>query len=121
MSIGPPTLPALLGEENIHVDLAGAIVLARCRTDGNQPTAQRDCAGGVLAGGELVGAIGVSGSPGGDKDDACANAGITTVAAADKLLRLSVGERYNHFALPETQGNPNGLLGCPLLEQTGLI
>jgi hypothetical protein len=42
MSIGPPTLPALLGEENIHVDLAGAIVLgalARCRTDGNQPTA----------------------------------------------------------------------------------
>ncbi len=41
--------------------------------------------GGVLieAGGSLVGAVGVSGAPGGDADDACAKAGIETVR--DKL------------------------------------
>jgi len=42
-------------------------------------------AGGVpiKAGEEVIGAIGVSGAPGGDKDEACANAGIEKVA--DKL------------------------------------
>ncbi len=42
-------------------------------------------AGGVMveAGGTLVGAIGVSGAPGGDKDEACAKAGIAAVR--DKL------------------------------------
>ena len=41
--------------------------------------------GGVMveAGGSLVGAIGVSGAPGGDADDACAKAGIAAVQ--DKL------------------------------------
>ncbi len=41
--------------------------------------------GGVMveAGGTLVGAIGVSGAPGGDNDEACAKAGITAVR--DKL------------------------------------
>jgi uncharacterized protein GlcG (DUF336 family) len=41
--------------------------------------------GGVLveAGGSLVGAVGVSGGPGGDADDACAKAGIEAVR--DKL------------------------------------
>lgn len=41
--------------------------------------------GGVMveAGGSLVGAIGVSGAPGGDADDACAKAGIEAVR--DKL------------------------------------
>lgn len=40
--------------------------------------------GGVplKAGNEIIGGVGVSGSPGGDKDEACANAGIATVAAA---------------------------------------
>ena len=37
----------------------------------------------ILAGNEVIGAIGVSGSPGADKDEACANAGIAAVA--DKL------------------------------------
>ena len=39
-------------------------------------------AGGVpiKAGTETIGAIGVSGAPGGDKDEACANAGIEKVA-----------------------------------------
>ena len=42
-------------------------------------------AGGVpiRAGNEVVGAIGVSGAPGGDRDEACANAGIAKIA--DKL------------------------------------
>ena len=33
----------------------------------------------VQAGGSLVGAIGVSGAPGGDADDACAKAGISAI------------------------------------------
>jgi uncharacterized protein GlcG (DUF336 family) len=37
----------------------------------------------VEAGGSLVGAVGVSGAPGGDSDDACAQAGITAIR--DKL------------------------------------
>jgi uncharacterized protein GlcG (DUF336 family) len=37
----------------------------------------------VQAGGSLVGAIGVSGAPGGDADDACAKAGIAAIQ--DKL------------------------------------
>lgn len=42
-------------------------------------------AGGVMveAAGTLVGAIGVSGAPGGDKDEACAKAGIAAIR--DKL------------------------------------
>jgi uncharacterized protein GlcG (DUF336 family) len=37
----------------------------------------------IKAGNEVIGAVGVSGSPGADKDEACANAGIAGVA--DKL------------------------------------
>jgi uncharacterized protein GlcG (DUF336 family) len=37
----------------------------------------------IRAGNEVIGAIGFSGSPGADKDEACANAGIAAVA--DKL------------------------------------
>jgi uncharacterized protein GlcG (DUF336 family) len=46
-------------------DLPGAVVLG----------------GGVMvqAGGSMVGAVGVSGAPGGDADDACAKAGIAAV------------------------------------------
>jgi uncharacterized protein GlcG (DUF336 family) len=38
-------------------------------------------AGGVTieAGGSLLGAVGVSGAPGGDADEACAKAGIETI------------------------------------------
>jgi uncharacterized protein GlcG (DUF336 family) len=50
-------------------DTAGTIALA-----GGLP---------IKAGNEVIGAIGVSGSPGGDKDEACANAGIAAVT--DKL------------------------------------
>lgn len=42
-------------------------------------------AGGVVieAGGSLLGAVGVAGAPGGDKDEGCAKAGVTAVQ--DKL------------------------------------
>lgn len=36
----------------------------------------------ILAGKELVGAVGVSGAPGGEKDTACAQAGIDRIAKA---------------------------------------
>ena len=42
------------------------------------------------------------------------------VGAAGKGVRLLVGEHYNHFELPETLGNPYGLLGRAALELMGL-
>lgn len=42
------------------------------------------------------------------------------VAGAGKPMRLLVGEHYNHFELPETLGNPYGLLGRAALELMGL-
>jgi arylformamidase len=42
------------------------------------------------------------------------------VEAAGKRARLLVGEHYNHFELPETLGNPYGLLGRAVLELMGL-
>jgi arylformamidase len=42
------------------------------------------------------------------------------VAAAGKPVQLLVGEHYNHFELPETLGNPYGLLGRAVLELMGL-
>jgi len=59
------TNPAIAGLK----DTAGAIALG-----GGMP---------IKAGNEVIGAIGVSGSPGADKDEACATAGIAQ--AADKL------------------------------------
>ena len=40
--------------------------------------------------------------------------------AAGKQVRLLVGEHYNHFELPETLGNPYGLLGRAALDLMGL-
>jgi arylformamidase len=42
------------------------------------------------------------------------------VKAAGKRIRLLVGEHYNHFELPETLGNPYGLLGRAALELMGM-
>jgi uncharacterized protein GlcG (DUF336 family) len=36
----------------------------------------------IKAGNEIIGGVGVSGSPGGDKDETCANAGIAKIAAS---------------------------------------
>ena len=41
------------------------------------------------------------------------------VKAVGKPVRLLVGEHYNHFELPETLGNPYGLLGRAALELMG--
>ena len=42
------------------------------------------------------------------------------VENAGKKVRLLVGEHYNHFELPETLGNPYGLLGRAALALMGL-
>jgi arylformamidase len=42
------------------------------------------------------------------------------VEAAGKKIRLLVGEHYNHFELPETLGNPHGLLGRAALDLMGV-
>jgi uncharacterized protein GlcG (DUF336 family) len=34
----------------------------------------------IKVGNETIGAIGVSGAPGGDKDEACANAGLAKIS-----------------------------------------
>ena len=43
------------------------------------------------------------------------------VETARKKVQLLVGENYNHFELPETLGNPHGLLGRAALDLMGLI
>ena len=43
------------------------------------------------------------------------------VENASKKVHLLVGENYNHFELPETFGNPYGLLGRAALDLMGLI
>ncbi len=43
------------------------------------------------------------------------------VKAAGKPVQLIVAEGYNHFELPETFGNPYGLLGRVGLEQMNLV
>jgi uncharacterized protein GlcG (DUF336 family) len=54
--------------------LSGFLTLDRITTlEGGLP---------IFAGKELVGAIGISGAPGGDKDAACAQAGIDKIAKA---------------------------------------
>jgi len=42
------------------------------------------------------------------------------VKAAGMRVQLLVGEHYNHFELPETLGNPYGLLGRAALDLMGL-
>jgi len=42
------------------------------------------------------------------------------VEASGKAVELLVGEHYNHFELPETLGNPYGLLGRAALDFMGL-
>jgi arylformamidase len=42
------------------------------------------------------------------------------VETAGKKVQLLVGEHYNHFELPETLGNPYGLLGRAALDLMGL-
>src|SRR5262249_56121071 len=43
----------------------------------------------IKVGNEVIGAVGVSGAPGGEKDEACANAGIAKGAATLNLSELA--------------------------------
>jgi len=43
-----------------------------------------EAASGIRAGNKVIGGVGVSGAPGGEKDEACANAGLAKVADALK-------------------------------------
>jgi arylformamidase len=45
---------------------------------------------------------------------------VAAVKAAGKPVQLIVGEGYNHFEMPETFGNPYGMLGRAALEQMKL-
>jgi arylformamidase len=45
---------------------------------------------------------------------------VAAVKAAGKPVEFIVGEGYNHFEMPETFGNPFGLLGRAVLEQMKL-
>ena len=45
---------------------------------------------------------------------------VAAVKAAGKPVQLIVGEGYNHFEMPETFGNPYGLVGRAVLEQMKL-
>jgi arylformamidase len=44
----------------------------------------------------------------------------SAIEASGKKVLLMVGENYNHFELPETLGNPYGLLGRAALELIGV-
>jgi len=63
----------------------------------------------VESGGSLVGAIGVSGGPGGDADEACAKAGSVTIA-----IRPSVGQDGGGYR------SDVGQAGTEIFLQTGL-
>jgi uncharacterized protein GlcG (DUF336 family) len=62
---------------------AAQAALASCRSKGYHVGVA--VGGGVVieGGGSILGAIGVSGAPGGEADDACAKAGIKAIA--DKI------------------------------------
>jgi arylformamidase len=45
---------------------------------------------------------------------------VAAVKAAGKPVQFIVGEGYNHFEMPETFGNPYGMLGRAALEQMKL-
>src|SRR6267143_974630 len=80
-------IPAVHGQATFNVKIltpetalkAAQAALKKCRDSGYQATAA--VGGGLMieAGGSLLGAIGVSGAPGGREDDACAAAGIAAI------------------------------------------
>ena len=89
---GPHTPPTAAGKAWTAVSFRiNTTELAAASKEGTPQSGVRDLPGAVVlggglvieAGGSLVGAVGVSGGPGGDADDACAKAGIDAVR--DKL------------------------------------
>ena len=76
----------------------------------------------IKAGNEVIGGVGVSGAPGGDKDEVCANAGIAKVGDSLKWLSLRAAPDRRGSCLFFTCEFSN-FLGdsnvCPLLAQSG--
>ncbi len=60
-------------------------------------------AGGVVieAGGSLLGAVGVAGAPGGDRDEACAKAGRLVSGPYKINLNFSMGSRLKKWQFPQ--------------------
>jgi uncharacterized protein GlcG (DUF336 family) len=68
-------------EKNVSMGMALAIIqgtLDQCTKDGYKVSVP------IKVGNEVIGGVGVSGAPGGEKDEVCANAGIAKVEAALK-------------------------------------
>jgi uncharacterized protein GlcG (DUF336 family) len=64
----------------------------------------------IKAGNEVIGAVGVSGAPGGEKDEVCANAGIAKVSAslavggcASRQVRLAFPTAKRSFPDPHSR------------------
>lgn len=64
----------------------------------------------IKAGTEVIGAVGVSGSPGADKDAACANAGVAAVADKLKWRIFWPGARLGRFV--DQKGRGRIRTGC---------
>ena len=83
LATSPALAQAPQVEKNVSMAMALAIIqgtLEQCTKDGYKVSV-------VIvdkAGNEVIGAVGVSGAPGGEKDEVCANAGIAKVADALK-------------------------------------
>ncbi len=89
---GPHTVPTATGKAWTAITFRTNTTELQAITQPGMPQAGvRDLPGVVVLGGgmvveskgSLIGAIGISGAPGGDADDACAKAGIVTIQ--DKL------------------------------------
>ncbi|MFZ0111777.1 MAG: heme-binding protein [Pseudolabrys sp.] len=68
----------------------------------------------IKSGTEVIGAVGVSGAPGGEKDEVCANAGIAKVADSLRLLEPAatpIGGSPRRSAAPLNPPNTNVPLG----------
>jgi len=88
-----PRTPAVAAGKTaitVKYKVASGVIVQRISTDaalkaeveGNPEIRQaRRGALPLMAGGELIGAFAVSGAPGGDKDEACAQAGIDKIAS----------------------------------------
>jgi hypothetical protein len=78
-----PAPAGLISEKVLPLDMAVDIALAAAQVPPPSIDGTIALGGGfpIRAGDQVVGAIGVSGAPGQDKDEACANAGLAAVAA----------------------------------------
>src|SRR5262249_32923449 len=60
----------------------------------------------IKVGNEVIGAVGVSGAPGGEKDEVCANAGIAKVAASLNYPELAASPSGNRNETPRVHHAP---------------